>query len=148
MPRPNISGTHIWNQRLASHHWMKRQQTSNLTRPGPRLRPMSKTIHIHLDMKRQQAPKPEAQEPSDNPPLSEHSRGDRQTPAIIYWWPKKWPKKSSLYEMDPSLKKRLKNPYNIARVAHLAWDPDCCCTHCWGSWQCWRGQRTCPPWSE
>ena len=53
-------------------------------------------------MKRQQAPKPEAQEPSDNPPLSEHSRGDRQTPAIIYWWPKK----SGLYEMDPCVKKK------------------------------------------
>ena len=30
-------------------------------------------------MKRQQAPKPEAQEPSDNPPLSEHSLFENDT---------------------------------------------------------------------
>ena len=36
-----------------------------------------------LDMKRQQAPKPEAQLPSLRPPLSEHSRGERHTPVLI-----------------------------------------------------------------
>ena len=35
-----------------------------------------------LDMKRQQAPKPEAQLPSLRPPLSVHSRGERQTPVV------------------------------------------------------------------
>ena len=85
-------------------------------------------------MKRQQAPKPEAQEPSDNPPLSEHSRGDRQTPAIIY----RWPKKSGLYEMDPCVKKkaqkRLKNLTTLPEwptlheiltaVADIVWEAD------------------------
>ena len=88
----------------------------------------------HLEMKRQHAPKPDAQVPSLSPPLSEHSRGERHTPG----------RKKRLF-LSPAIHKII---IIYGNRVHLAWGPGYCCRHCWENSQCWRGQRTCLPWGS